>query len=399
MKCLTILISLSLFVLSCGERDNLKTIEVLAGDRDLVNAPVYADIDLEYFGGNFQVCLKIGNEVIPGQIENLTGNKKRVWWLANVKKGESANYQLLISEECASDQFTWSQLTETSSLLSYGEKHVIQYEHPVFNPENIEETKKPFHHIFDPLDGNLITKGLGGLYPHHRGIFFGYNQVFINDNPNSIDIWHAQDGERTEHHEMISEYNGPVMGGHSVRISWKDTNGVQFIDEWRGARVYLQGEDEWLIDFWTVLYTGDSIVRLEGDLQHAGVQFRAAQQVADNSHLTSFIRPSAWAHYDEKTELTDESTIGLPWNAMHFYIDDKPYTVAYFGHSSNKGKAEFSERTYGRFGEFIPAVVTEDQELRLLYRFWIKAGEKPSRETIENLYSLYVDEPEVSILN
>jgi hypothetical protein len=91
MKCLTIIFSLSIFLLSCGGRNNVKTIEVAAGDRDLVNAPVFADIDLDYFGGNFQVCLKIGNEIIPGQIENLTGNKKRVWWLANVKKGESAN--------------------------------------------------------------------------------------------------------------------------------------------------------------------------------------------------------------------------------------------------------------------------------------------------------------------
>jgi hypothetical protein len=399
MKCLTIIFSLSIFLLSCGGRNNVKTIEVAAGDRDLVNAPVFADIDLDYFGGNFQVCLKIGNEIIPGQIENLTGNKKRVWWLANVKKGESARYQLSLSDECAADQFTWSKLSETSALLSYGEKPVIQYEHPVFDPENIEETKKPFHHVFDPRDGELITKGLGGLYPHHRGIFFGYNQVTVNDNPKSIDIWHARDGERSEHHEMISEYNGPVMGGHTVRISWKDAEGDQFIDEWRGIRIYLQGEDEWLIDFWTVLYTGDSIVRLDGDLHHAGVQFRAAQQVADDPQNTSFIRPAAWAHYDEKTELRDESTLGLPWNAMHFYIDGKPYTVAYFSHPSNIGRAEFSERTYGRFGEFVPAIVTEENRLRLLYRLWIKTGEKPTRETLENIYSLYADEPEVSILN
>ena len=39
------------------------------------------------------------------------------------------------------------------------------------------QTYKPYHHVFDPAGENTITKGPGGQYTHHRGIFIGFARL------------------------------------------------------------------------------------------------------------------------------------------------------------------------------------------------------------------------------
>ena len=387
----------TILLFACSEKPKEKVINVFAEDYDLVDAPVYVDFDMKFFDGDFEVCLYYGDNSIPGQVENLSGDQKRIWWLANVPKGESVTYYLRGGNECIEKSFTWGSISEHSSLLSYGEQPVVQYEHPVFHSDSIEETKKPFHHVYDPQSGKLLTKGLGGRFPHHRGIFLGFNHVYVNDSDESLDIWHARDGERSEHIEKLVEFSGPVMGGHIVRIHWKDKQGVPFLEERREIRVFRQSGGEILIDFISILSTDQARIRLEGDLQHAGVQFRAAQQVADSAHLTSFIRPSDWAHLDVSTELSGEDLLGLPWNAMNFIIDGMPYTVAYMSHPSNSDYSEMSERVYGRFGEFFPTEVTPEKPVTLHYRFWVKAGDKPSANLIERHYQAFANLPQITV--
>jgi hypothetical protein len=41
-------------------------------------------------------------------------------------------------------------------------------------PERRVETYKPYLHVFDAEGKSPITKGPGGLYTHHRGIFAGW---------------------------------------------------------------------------------------------------------------------------------------------------------------------------------------------------------------------------------
>jgi hypothetical protein len=179
------------------------------------------------------------------------------------------------------------------------------------------------------------------------------------------------------------------MGGHIVRIYWKDHDGKPILEETRDVRVFWQSSGETLIDFSSVLQTTGSPVRLEGDRQHAGVQFRAAQSVAENREHTIFIRPQAWSHIDPGKEIGEEDKFNLPWNAMHFRIDDKQFTVSYMSHPSNPDNAEMSERLYGRFGEFIPYHVSQDDPLILNYRFWISEGEQPSSEQLDIRYQGY----------
>lgn len=79
----------------------------------------------------------------------------------------------ITDRNCAESEYEWVESGNRSLQLQYDDQPFIQYEYPVFDVFNVPKTNKPFHHVFDHLTGNMITKGSGGLYSHHKGIFFG----------------------------------------------------------------------------------------------------------------------------------------------------------------------------------------------------------------------------------
>ena len=280
--------------------------------------------------------------------------------------------------------------------LLLGERRVLRYMHTPFDPADVENTKKPFHHVFAPDGSQLLTKGPGGLYSHHRGIFFGYNKCRVGDK--SFDIWHAAKGERSQHAEFLEEWTGAISGGHRVRIDWCDTEGEPFASEERSLRVWPQGPGSMLVDFHTVLRATRGPVQLSGDRQHAGVQFRAAQEVAENQKNSRYLRPARWSELDPAQQFNDDAHRGLPWNALRFSLQGKPYTVAYLSHPDNPDGAEFSERLYGRFGEYFPWELREDHPLEARYRWWITEGHEVSANNVERQWHDFSHPPKLSLL-
>jgi hypothetical protein len=387
MRILSFFFCFGLAIAGCAPPEYEMVFRVEAGNHHHLNNPVYVELDNRELDENASVCIHHGAVTVPGQVENLEGNRQRIWWIVNLEPGESVNYGLTVNDGCATERFAWDRVGGHSTRLLFNGNPVIRYEHPVFDPGDIEGTKKPFHHVFEPSGDGLITKGPGGLYSHHRGIFFGYNHVYTNDR--RIDIWHANEGERSEHVEVIREFSGPVFGGHEVRIHWIDHDGNPFLEEHRTVRVFRQDPGETLIDFASVLRATEGPVRLEGDRQHAGVQFRASQYVADNPEYSMFIRPPGWNDLDPREEIGETRMHDLPWNAMHFRVNDSPFTVSYMSHPSNPDNAEMSERLYGRFGEFFTHRLEADTPLAVHYRFWITEGEAPSAGEIDMRYQGY----------
>lgn len=384
MRSLLLILFSFIFIYSCSNPE-LQTFEFTAGSVDLDQTPVSANLQLSDFTGG--LCLEAGGEMIPAQAERMTPTRVRIWWLSSQQAGETVEYTVRMDADCYDSEYTWVRTGDQSIQLHNDGTPFIQYEHPVFDLGDIEGTKKPFHHVFDPVSGDLITKGPGGLYSHHRGLFYGYNRVIIYDD--EYDMWHAENGERTEHQSFVSEMEGPVFGGHIALIQWKDPNDRIILEEERDIRVFQQTENSFFIDFHTRMFAIAGPVRLDGDLQHAGVQFRAAQYVADNADETRFIRPESLSHVAADSELGEEDRINLPWNAMNFKIDDNNYTVVYMTNPANPGRSEMSERTYGRFGEFFPHYHSEGAPLEIRYRFWVVAGETPTVDEIERMYRLY----------
>ncbi|HUG41568.1 MAG TPA: DUF6807 family protein [Longimicrobiales bacterium] len=344
-------------------------------------APTYFLVQSPDVEPDAAVCVAVGASARPGQVERVDGVVARVWWLAG-DADDRAAAALLSTPECPAGEWAWERAESHASVLRRDGRAVLRYEHPVFDPDRIEETKKPFHHVFDPDGRRPITKGVGGQFSHHRGIFYGYNDIRIEGEVERLDVWHGADGEHTEHVRVLEEYAGPVMGGHRVEILWKDRGGTPFIEEERDVRVFDLPGDELLIDVVSTLRSLRGAIALGGDRQHAGVQFRAAQEVADSPESTRFIRPAAWAHLPADQEQDGAHFIDLPWNAMRFSLDGRSYTVAYLSHPSNPEGADMSERQYGRIGEFIRRTISPTEPSTLRYRFWISADRPIGREDI-----------------
>jgi hypothetical protein len=283
--------------------------------------------------------------------------------------------------------FRWVEDGRKSIELQYAGKPVIRYMCQRFDDSTADrrnETYKPFHHVFSP-DGDVqLTKGdAGGLYPHHRGLFFGFNQVTYGGGKR-CDVWHCTQGAHQSHERVLLHHADAESGGHVVAIDWHGRDKEVFAHERRGMEVRKQAGGL-IIDFTSHLETSDGQpIHLDGDPQHAGFHFRAAQAVAaDAAKETYYLRTDGkgrldetrnWAADSRDTKMNEDCT-NRPWLAMCVLLGGKRYTVLYLDHPSNPKPARYSERNYGRFGSYFVTDVTREKPLDVKYRVWVQEGE------------------------
>jgi 2-keto-4-pentenoate hydratase/2-oxohepta-3-ene-1,7-dioic acid hydratase in catechol pathway len=290
-----------------------------------------------------------------------------------------------LSDSDVSSPFRFVQQKDgTLDILLRGKK-VLQFVHSARDGSSEQAhylTFKPFHHVYDPTRENVaLTSGAHPntkefLYPHHRGLFFGFNRISFGGK--QADIWHGKNGVYSSCQAIESKVAGPDRATHQARIGWFGPDGSKFAEELRTVTVYDRNEGT-MIDWSTELTTEVPHVRLDGDPQHAGFHFRANQEVAmQNKSQTYFIRPDGpgdlgeTRNWDNKSE--DPRTVNLPWNAMSFVVQDQRYTVLRIVHPNNPGESRGSERDYGRFGDYFEYDLTPTQPLNLKYRIWIGRG-------------------------
>ncbi len=367
------------------------TATIEAARHELAAVPVAVPWEGRVPDGNEAVFVRRAGETRPAQIERPADGTNLLWFFADVPAGDSRDYEVVFGE-AAGPRFRWEERGADSTDLLWNDTPVLRYVHPEYDPGDVENTMKPFHHVFAPDGGRLITKGPGGRYSHHRGIYFGYNR--IRTGGETLDTWHARRGEHTAHREVRETRTGPVFGEHVVAIAWKDRDGETFAEETRRVRAFRgPGGVAW-IDVESKLESVAGRVVLGGDLHHGGLQFRAAQYVADNPGPSRFLRPEPWDGLPPGEEHEDtENYIDLPWNAFQFRIEGADYTVGYFSHPENPDGARMSERLYGRFGEFIPYEIDEDRPLVLRYRFRIAGTHDVTREQLEAAYAAFAEYP------
>jgi hypothetical protein len=387
---------LAFLLASCAIKTEYE-VTVEAGDYDRSHVPVAAELDLPVTQPETPVCVKVDGEPrTPGQVERIDRQRAYLWWVIDeMAAGTSRSYTIDIGDDCSEGQYAWQQTDSMRTRLDYDDRPVLEYVHPVFDTSNIERTTKPFHHVYAPDGSRTITKGFGGLYPHHRGIFFGYSEIHVGDQV--LNNWAASGAEHQQHEEVTKTWEGPVVGGHTARINWNDRDGNPFLEEARTVRVFRQPDDRLLVEFEATLETLRGPIRLEGDRQHAGVQFRAAQTVAENQEATRYLRPENWADLPPDEQVNDDQHVDLPWNAIQFPLDGVNYTVAYLTDPENPEGANFSERLYGRFGEYFPYEVTEDDPLQVRYRWFVQADGDIARETIEQYYRQLAQPPTIMV--
>jgi len=318
----------------------------------------------------------------PGLTSSAAGELHFV--LPHLAAGESVRLKATFSTRPPSSAggFIWHDHPGHHTDLMFGERPIITYHYERLDestPASRVRTYKVFHHLFSPKGDRIVTGGLNEdpkvHSPHHRGIFYGFNRITYG-NGKRADTWHCIDGAFQQHECFLASEEGAVLGRHRVVISWHGQDAA-FAEEERELTVYNVPGGH-LIEFASRLRSSSSPVRIDGDPQHAGFQFRAHNDVdAYTTNETIYVRPDGIGKPGETRNWdtqTRQGPVDMPWNAMSFVLGGKRYTVAYLDHPGNPKEARFSEREYGRFGSYFEYTIEKDKPLTVNYRLWLQEG-------------------------
>lgn len=333
--------------------------------------------------------------------------------LPKLAKGQTVELTAVESGLSTNRVFEWNGDTEFQSELKYADQPLVKYMfEPLDDSSDLRrgETYKVYHHVYTPDGSRLITKGPGGLFPHHRGIYFGFNRISYNGK--QADVWHCNHGESQSHEKNLLKMGGPVFGRDVNEISWRGRDGEPFATEIRDI-TYRKIGNSTLVEFHsTITNVTEHAIDFKGDPQHAGVQFRASQDVPDYTrHLTYYVRPDGkgkpgefrnWSNKKDETKV-NLAHINLPWNAVSFALPQDAetadgkldesqvnrFTVCYLDSPGNPKPSRYSERDYARFGSYFETTLKPDESFSVDYRFWIQEGEM-SVEEVDALSSDFV---------
>lgn len=395
---------LGLLLAAAAQAELPRSIIIRAGDVDRVDCPVIIPLtgEDEARAVNYSYRVPDGNVSLPAQVcpaPFADGENPAEWQLVLVVPGLADGGVLRLSLTAAAPNrptFTFAEPADGETELRLGERPVLRYMHHTFDPataETYEATKKVYHHAYAPDGSVLLTKGLGGLYPHHRGIFYGFNKVTYGDV--ACDIWHCPNASQV--HEAVEQtVLGPVLGRQRVRLAWRGPDRQPFAVEQRVLTAYATREGN-LIEFASRLTSLVDGLRLDGDPQHAGFHFRAAQEVADETKgETIYIRPDgAGEPGATRNWPAQREHANLPFDAMSFVVGGRRYTCAYLDRPENPKEARFSERDYGRFGSYFEYELDTGEVLEVRYRLWIQDGEM-TVDKLARKHADFVTPPEVS---
>jgi hypothetical protein len=413
-----LLLSLTLLALltgGVGAQDN-KTYEITvkAGEHGYKDVPVVVPLSVPKWAGDrnmVQVVRVNGDGTHTGQFTSpgLTtehikatgeGLERRDlhFILSALKAGDSATFRVTVKKNQAvwtPRNFFWKDTRGLHADLFFGDAldskdpatPFVRYMYQALD-ESSKDTRdltyKVFHHLYNPEGTRVVTNGgPKGLFPHHRGIYFAFNKVSYDGGKKKADVWHCTGDAYQSHDGFVSKEEGPVLGRHRVLVGWHGPKKETFAQEERELTVYKVPGGT-LVEFASRLKTKVGPVKLDGDPQHAGFQFRAANEVAEKTaKQTYYVRPDGVGKPDEtrnwepkpKDPNNNLRTVNLPWDALCFVLDGKRYTVAYLNHPMNPKESRWSERNYGRFGCYFEYDLTDDRPLRVDYRLWLQDGE------------------------
>jgi hypothetical protein len=400
-------LGLALF-LPAVEPDRAATLKIaIAGGKyDLAWVPMRVPVTVPGLGG---MVLRDGSgKELPCQLTTpglaeLVGDKLRElhFVLPQIKAGETleltATFQT--TAHVSNTGFSRFQKSDEYNELRYQDRPVLRYMHQPFDSSSKEKrdlTYKVYHHLFDPAGEKPVTKGPGGLFPHHRGLFYGFNRIGYGDGKKA-DVWHCTGDAYQDHEKFLAEETGPVLGRQRVQIGWHGPGKEVFAREVRELTVYkLPGGI--LVEFASRLGTTVGPVKLDGDPQHAGFQFRADNEVAaKTAKQTYYIRPDGVGQPGQTRNWPEVKThVNLPWYAMNFVLGGTRYTAAYLDRPENPKEARFSERDYGRFGSYFAYELTAKNPLIIRYRLWLQEGAMTPAEVAARA-AAFIDPPRVTI--
>lgn len=278
--------------------------------------------------------------------------------------------------------YQWSEDPDQSLVLRVQDRPIARYQfaHDPSTQQSRQQTYKPFLHLVDPITERTITKGPGGQFTHHRGLFIGWNRVKVG--ANRYDFWHMSQCNQIHTAFLLKEISsrGATV---SSQIDWVPEGKPPVVREVRTMHLAEGNEPETMsiIDL-TSRITALEALELGGDPEHAGIQLRPANEVDPTK--TSFLFPEA--DQDPRKDLD------LPWVAEEISLDTSTYTLIHMNHPANPTPTRYSAyRDYGRFGAFFTAALEAGQTLEVKYRILAIRAKMPHRAQIEAHYQHWLN--------
>jgi hypothetical protein len=284
------------------------------------------------------------------------------------------------AEAAEADKFSLADTAGQHLDVLLGGKVVARYmdAYDVSTSQRKLETYKPYLHIFDAAGKAPITKGPGGTFTHHRGIFIGWNKISCNGK--SYDRWHMKGGEQI-HRQFLAQEADAEHAAFTSKVDWLGEPGQVLLAEERTMAFRPAAAPARLIvDFTTKLKAVAGDLVLDGDPEHAGCQYRPAAEV--DGKQTVYVFPKEQA--DPKKDLD------YPWAGETYTLAGQQHSAVIMSHPDNpKGTRWSAYRDYGRFGAFTKAPVKAGETLTLRYRFVIADGAMPPADAIQKIYNAF----------
>jgi hypothetical protein len=352
---------------------------IAAGEVDRRASPIVATVKSgDLSAGTYDLKPTDGGETVVAQVERTSDGAIVRWVEPNLEKGKSRTYELAIHSGDVSPTFRFTA-GEGSRDLLLGETPVWR-DMVKYDPADRDATYKVYTHVFATSGDGFITKGPGGKYPHHRGIFFGF-KAFDGQTPLG-DYWHCPDvTQRHVKYLTDREFTGPVAARVASVTDWvgKDEKPVaRDTREWTTWRI---GPKAFVYDYEiTVESLIGKPIKLGGDAHHAGFHFRAAQEVADAKGADGKAGGAVYTRPTSAKHTGNDIWTDCPWVHCSFDVQRHHYEVTHLDVPGNPTPTTYSTRPYGRFGAFFTTEVPADKPLKLSYRLVIGQNGAPTDE-------------------
>jgi hypothetical protein len=190
------------------------------------------------------------------------------------------------------------------------------YAHDVSSPAQRLETYKPYLHVFDADGIAPITKGPGGEFTHHRGIFIGWNKMTVAGK--KMDRWHMVKGDQV-HEKFTLQKAGPDGASFTALVQWTgETPDITAVEEERTMSFLPAPAPAYaVVDFVSRVKAVGGETVLDGDPEHAGLHFRPANEVVRKETVYLYPKANAEPHKDRD----------YPWFAESFVLGEKRFSV------------------------------------------------------------------------
>ncbi len=325
------------------------------------------------------------NTTIPAQVTVDPSSKTATVTFIMTKAGprEAINYRLVIKPgiKPVGESFAFKDGEGFRDLVK-GKQKIWRHMN-AFDPARHPVTYKTFHHVYRFDGKGYITKGPGGRFTHHRGIYLGYSKTRYGKT--ATDFWHVKGAPNQSLRH--AGYNKPKPGDigsvyafNSSQTRWTDPKGHIPVSDTKAFRTYAPAPGLVIMDFDITIRAKDGDVYLDGDPQHAGFQFRAVNEVTKTK--------ARYIYQASAEKKGGDVWADCNWVVNQYAVEGTPYAVVHMNHPKNP-KPVYSTRNYGRFGAFFKYNLKAAAPLRTKYRLMIIDPKRHTESTIEHFESLF----------